>query len=336
MLLKVYVWRQAKRIVVYGQPPPTHITYSKRDSLVEAVDRSLTARESVIALMKFHIKRSHDRIKSLDDKHRSDRDFEEEAWVYLKLQPYRQATIRQGKQHKLSPKYFGPFLVEKKISSDGLITEEPFAILDRRMTRKGNAATIYVLIQIDHLIIATLTLCRDTEVVIEQEALKEKNDYGNKQEEEKSSIPVSYLFYSSLHFFVTIQIVLDMKLGIEPKQRNRDMGQIHAPANVATISSRRVSASVVVDRATIESIGCSITKNVSANPVNNKCMCSIKFKDEWDAKAITIRKTNKWLLLENTEQEKEREGLKTIRLLTFNFKLGMFDGGVVYRFTFPA
>ncbi|GKF20015.1 hypothetical protein Tco_0068653 [Tanacetum coccineum] len=120
-------------------------------------NRSLTARESVIALMKFHIKRSHDRIKSLDDKHRSDRDFKEEAWVYLKLQPYRQATIRQGKQHKLSPKYSGPFLVKKKISSDGLITEEPFAILDRRMARKGNAATIYVLIQLVNGTLANAT-----------------------------------------------------------------------------------------------------------------------------------------------------------------------------------
>ncbi|GJV74347.1 retrotransposable element Tf2 [Tanacetum coccineum] len=100
---------------VFGQPLPAHITYSKGDSLVEVVDRSLTAKESVIALMKFHIKRSQDRIKSLADKHRSERDFEDEAWVYLKLQPYSQATIRQGKQYKLSSKYFGPFLVEKKV-----------------------------------------------------------------------------------------------------------------------------------------------------------------------------------------------------------------------------
>ncbi|GKE22498.1 retrotransposable element Tf2 [Tanacetum coccineum] len=174
--------------VVYGQAPPDHITYTKGDSLVDAVDRSLSAREAAIDLLKFHIKRSQNRMKSLADKHRSDREFEEGVWVYLKLQPYRQATLRQGKQHKLSPKYFGPFLIMKKvgkvayklqlpsssqihpvfhvsqlklyrgpipksssqlpqISKDGLISEEPFAVLDRKMAKKGNTAVVYVLIQ---------------------------------------------------------------------------------------------------------------------------------------------------------------------------------------------
>ncbi|GJY04844.1 putative mitochondrial protein [Tanacetum coccineum] len=132
--------------------------------------------------------KDHKTNESLADKHRSDREFEEGVWVYLKLQPYRQATLRQGKQHKLSPKYFGPFLIMKKvgkvayklqlpsssqihpvfhvsqlklyrgpipksssqlpqISKDGLISEEPFAVLDRKMAKKGNTAVVYVLIQ---------------------------------------------------------------------------------------------------------------------------------------------------------------------------------------------
>nr|GEZ44123.1 Ty3/gypsy retrotransposon protein [Tanacetum cinerariifolium] len=101
--------------VVYGQAPPDPITYTKGDNLVDVVDRSLSAREAAIDLLKFHIKRSQNKMKSLADKHRSDREFEEGVWVYLKLQPYRQATLRQGKQHKLSPKYFGPFLIMKKV-----------------------------------------------------------------------------------------------------------------------------------------------------------------------------------------------------------------------------
>nr|GEW12079.1 hypothetical protein [Tanacetum cinerariifolium] len=42
--------------VVYGQPPPPHITYTKGDGLVDVVDRYLSAREVAIDLMKFHIK----------------------------------------------------------------------------------------------------------------------------------------------------------------------------------------------------------------------------------------------------------------------------------------
>nr|GEV51752.1 hypothetical protein [Tanacetum cinerariifolium] len=145
-----------KSLECYLRSPLDHITYTKGDNLVDAVDRSLSAREAAIDLLQFHIKR--------------------------------QATLRQGKQHKLSPKYFGPFLIMKKvgkvayklqlpgssqihlvfhvsqlklyrgpipksssqlpqISNDGLISEEPFAVLDRRMAKKGNIAVVYVLIQ---------------------------------------------------------------------------------------------------------------------------------------------------------------------------------------------
>ncbi|GJZ89221.1 putative nucleotidyltransferase, ribonuclease H [Tanacetum coccineum] len=34
-----------------------------------------------------------------------------------------------------------------QISKDGLISEEPFAVLDRKMAKKGNIAVVYVLIQ---------------------------------------------------------------------------------------------------------------------------------------------------------------------------------------------
>ncbi|GKA99186.1 reverse transcriptase [Tanacetum coccineum] len=61
--------------VVYGQPPPTHISYNKGDSMVMAVDRSLVTREAAIQLLKFHMKRAQDRMKSLADKNRMKNPF---------------------------------------------------------------------------------------------------------------------------------------------------------------------------------------------------------------------------------------------------------------------
>lgn len=41
--------------VVYGQPPPLHVAYSMGDSKVAPVDRTLTARENAIGMVKFHL-----------------------------------------------------------------------------------------------------------------------------------------------------------------------------------------------------------------------------------------------------------------------------------------
>nr|GEU76015.1 putative nucleotidyltransferase, ribonuclease H [Tanacetum cinerariifolium] len=72
-------------------------------------------REAAVKLLKQSLQKAQNRMKQQADKHRTDKEFEAGSWVYLKLQPYMQNTLRVHKHSKLTPKYFGPFLVVERV-----------------------------------------------------------------------------------------------------------------------------------------------------------------------------------------------------------------------------
>lgn len=54
-------------------------------------------------------------MKDKADHKRSDREFQEGDWVYLKLQPYPQSLVVARANHKLTFWYFGPFYVLRRV-----------------------------------------------------------------------------------------------------------------------------------------------------------------------------------------------------------------------------
>lgn len=78
---------------LYGQPPPLRIPYVPGHSVEKGVDRNLITREFKAEFLKFHIARGQQRMVSMANQHRTDREFEQGDWVYLKNHPYRQLTI---------------------------------------------------------------------------------------------------------------------------------------------------------------------------------------------------------------------------------------------------
>ena len=61
---------------------------------------------------------AQNRMKQQADQHRNERSFDVGDLVFLQLQPYKQISLKQAKKdHKLSPKYYGPYKVLQKIGT---------------------------------------------------------------------------------------------------------------------------------------------------------------------------------------------------------------------------
>jgi hypothetical protein len=103
--------------VLYGQHPRQFgIT---DDSAVSSVPLSdwIQEKSLITTLIQQHLTRAQSRMKQQADKSCSERQFAVGDWVYLKLQPYVQASLAPRSNQKLAFKFFGPFQVLDKIGA---------------------------------------------------------------------------------------------------------------------------------------------------------------------------------------------------------------------------
>jgi len=100
---------------VYGQPPPRLLSYIPGTTRVEAVDEVLRNREQILGLLQLNMQQAQQRMKRYADLNRTERTFQVGQKVYLRLQPYRQMSAAYRRSLKLSPRFYGPFTILRRV-----------------------------------------------------------------------------------------------------------------------------------------------------------------------------------------------------------------------------
>jgi hypothetical protein len=72
--------------------------------------------QKILQLLKENLTVARNRMKQQADQNQTEREFEVGDWVFVRLQPYKQLSLKQHGKNKLAPKFYGPFQINRKIS----------------------------------------------------------------------------------------------------------------------------------------------------------------------------------------------------------------------------
>ena len=59
---------------------------------------------------------AHNHMRQQANQRRTEREFEVGDWVFVRLQPYKQVSLKSGGKHKLAPKFYGLYQIIQNIS----------------------------------------------------------------------------------------------------------------------------------------------------------------------------------------------------------------------------
>ena len=99
---------------VYGHAPLVLLPSTPSSSPVQEVNIVLRNRHQILHLLQDNLHMARARMKQQADQHRSERTFQAGDIVFLRLQPYKQSSVKDKGNKMLAPKIFGPYTILKK------------------------------------------------------------------------------------------------------------------------------------------------------------------------------------------------------------------------------
>ncbi|KAF5763515.1 putative nucleotidyltransferase, Ribonuclease H [Helianthus annuus] len=113
--------------ILYGRKPPSVSRFVKDSTGNSIIAAQLIERDAILQLLKTNLLKAQDRRTLAANKHRRDVQFQVGDWVYVKLQPFRQNSVRLQRHYKLGRRYFGPYqaVAELQEGQGGQLTLRP-------------------------------------------------------------------------------------------------------------------------------------------------------------------------------------------------------------------
>jgi hypothetical protein len=112
-------------IYLYNYDPLSFVDIAFGDSRAHMVQDWVHQSQDILRELKDHLKREQNQQKVQPDKHKVERTFEVGELVYLRLQPYRQDSIKRSGAEKLQRCFFGPYRVSRRIGAIAYEMELP-------------------------------------------------------------------------------------------------------------------------------------------------------------------------------------------------------------------
>lgn len=100
---------------VYGKSPPSLVDYVSNSTTIASLEELLGHRTQLLNQLRTNLQRVELRMKNQVDQDRTERSYNEDEWVFVKLQPYRQTSVAGRNNHKLTKRFYGPYRILQKI-----------------------------------------------------------------------------------------------------------------------------------------------------------------------------------------------------------------------------